>query len=313
MSLLKELVEDASTRFRDIFGSSPYFVGHGSGRVNLIGEHTDYNDGLVLPMALPLHTVMVGSSTDGPECRIRTLSTVEGSDEAVFKLDELNERASGDEQPSWANYIKGVIVNIPNRQTIKPFNAVVATNVPLGSGLSSSAALEVAVFHFLEFMSPEKLSELDYVEKAKICQLAEHNWAGVPCGIMDQLVSFAGKENQALLIDCRSHSIEYVPLPPEDQYVFVVANSNVKHSHASNEYANRKASCEQVSSLMSRSSLRDLSLSELESNINLLSEDLYKIARHVITENERTRNAAEALKRNDLPMFGALMTQVSIL
>jgi len=161
-------------------------------------------------------------------------------------------------------------------------------------------------------MSQEKLSELDFVEKAKICQLAEHNWAGVPCGIMDQLVSFAGKEDHALLIDCRSHSIEYVPLPPEDQYVFVVANSNVKHSHASNEYANRKASCEQVSSLMSKSSLRDVSLSELESNINLLSEDLYKIARHVITENERTRNAAEALKRNDLPMFGALMTQSHI-
>jgi galactokinase len=186
------------------------------------------------------------------------------------------------------------------------------SNVPLGSGLSSSAALEVAAFHFFEFMTKEKQLEMDVVEKARICQKAEHDWAGVPCGLMDQLVSFAGRENQALLIDCRTKTIEYVPVPHQDKYVFVVTNSNVKHEHASNEYSNRKSSCEQVASLLAKSSLRDISMRELESSLNVLPDDLYRIGRHVITENERTLNAADALKRNDLTVFGALMTQVSM-
>lgn len=131
---------------------------------------------------------------------------------------------------------------------------------------------------------------------------------------MDQLVSFAGRDNHALLIDCRNNGIEYVPLPSEDEFVFVVTNSNVKHEHASNEYVNRKRSCEQVSSLLAKSSLRDISMRELESSQNSLPEELYKIARHVITENERTLNASDALKRSpiDLTVFGALMTQVNV-
>ena len=312
MSSLKEIIATASNKFSSLFGSPPKFGGHGSGRVNLIGEHTDYNDGLVLPMALPLHTVMIGNLSDSSVCRIHTLASVGSCQDLVFQLDQLQSKDSEDEEV-WAKYIKGVIDNFPNKQSLKPFNAVIATSVPLGAGLSSSAALEVATFYFLESLMPESTSELDIVEKAKICQKAEHDWVGVPCGLMDQLVSFSGQENHALLIDCRSNSIEYVPLPPEDQYVFVVVDSHVKHEHASNEYVNRRRSCEQVASLLAKSSLRDISMRELESSLTVLPEDLYRIARHVITENERTLNAADALKRNHLTVFGALMTQVSTL
>ena len=315
MSSLQELVESASKKYQQLFGSKPIFGGHGSGRVNLIGEHTDYNDGLVLPMALPLHTVVVGGVSKDGNCCIETMAPVDGTARACFSFDGLPPKSNPgvDAEELWSLYMKGVIANFPGREELKPFNAVVASTVPLGSGLSSSAALEVATFYFLDsILGGKTTTGLDPADKAKVCQKSEHDWVGVPCGLMDQLVSVAGKQNHALLIDCRTNSIEYVPLP-SDEYVFAVTNSNVKHEHSNNEYANRKRSCEQVASLLGKSSLRDISMRELESSQNVLSQDLYRIARHVITENERTFNAADALKRNDLTVFGTLMIQVSFL
>lgn len=145
-------------------------------------------------------------------------------------------------------------------------------------------------------------------EKAKLCQKAEHTFAGMPCGIMDQLICLNGKAGNALLIDCRSLETELVPIVSED-CVFVVTNSNVKHELASSEYAARRRNCEQVATMLGKSSLRDVSMRELESSLPSLSQDLYRVARHVITEIERTANAAEALRRGDHSMFGTLMTQ----
>lgn len=148
-------------------------------------------------------------------------------------------------------------------------------------------------------------------EKAKLCQKAEHTFAGMPCGIMDQLISLSGEEGSAVLIDCRTLDTEAVPLTNND-FVFVVTNSNVKHELASSEYANRRRSCEQAASMLGKNSLRDVSMRELESSLPALDQDLYRTARHVITEIERTGDAAEALKRGEVSVFGALMTQSHI-
>lgn len=299
-------LHSAIAAFRETFGCEPVACGYAPGRVNLIGDHTDYNDGFVFPMAIPVGTIVLGCHTDSTTTTILTLSDV-GDKQIAFENKEIKADA---ENRTWVNYVKGVIALFPH-QPVRPFNAVISSNVPLGAGLSSSAALEVAFFHFLEALSGNNITDLSIAEKATICQQAEHDFAGVPCGIMDQVVSFGGKEGQALLIDCRSTTIEYIPITNND-VVFVVTDSHVKHEHAGGEYKNRRRACEQVASLLGKTSLRDISMRELESSQSVLSEELYRIGRHVITENERTIDAAEALKRNDIRTFGTLMTQVSV-
>jgi galactokinase len=298
---LKELIASACQRFEDVWGSPPIYCGYSPGRVNLIGEHTDYNEGLVFPMAITDYTVVVGAESASNTCTVETISgDVDLPKKTSFTLDEITAGL-----PLWANYVKGITSVFPKK--LKPYNAVIASSVPLGGGLSSSAALEASTFLFLEALNGE-CTELTIGDKAKLCQKAEHEYAGMPCGVMDQLISLSGKKGHALLIDCRSLDSELIAIDSED-YSFLVINSNVKHELATTEYGQRRNACHQVASMLGKHSLRDVSMRELESSLPVLNDELYRIARHVVTEIERTADAAEALKKNDLIVFGTLMSQ----
>ena len=273
------------------------------GRVNLIGEHIDYCDGFVFPMALPLYTIIVGARNNDPSrtCRIRSLEkSLEGNSIVEFNLDNLKPLSK---PLNWANYMIGVIANFQG--TLHSFDAVVKSNVPLGSGLSSSAALEVSTYTLLENISNEFTKK---EKKALACQKAEHEFASVPCGIMDQFISTMGIKDHALLIDCRSY--ESTPYPLSDpNLAILVVNSNVKHQLEGSEYSSRRQECEFVAKFLGKSSLRDASMPELESRRSELSEISYKRAHHVIGEIERTVQAAKALTENNIELLGALMNQ----
>ncbi|XP_035414816.2 galactokinase [Cygnus atratus] len=274
------------------------------GRVNLLGEHTDYNGGFVLPMALQLGTVLVGSPTqDGT---ISILTTSESADEphrVQFPTPcESSPLSPG--QPRWANYVKGVIQHYRGGP-VPGFNAVIASDVPLGGGLSSSASLEVATYTFLQQLCPD---DGDLVAKALACQKAEHTFAGMPCGIMDQFISVMGKEGHALLIDCRS--LETVPVPLTDASLAVlITNSNVRHTLTGSEYPTRRRQCQEAAAALGKASLRDATMAELEAARGRLGEEVYRRARHVIGEIERTVQAARALQDRDYGTFGRLMVE----
>lgn len=197
------------------------------GRVNLIGEHTDYNDGFVLPMALPMGTVIVGKIRDGVKTsRMFTLADVGPDEERVVEFDAAEPKKI--DSPKWANYVLGVMANFHGSPlTNVAFDAVIVSSVPIGGGLSSSASLEVATYTFLEILTDNKASSL--VGKALACQKAEHDFAGMPCGIMDQFIAVMGETGAAVKIDCRSMEIEKVALTDPDALI-LIANSNVKHS-----------------------------------------------------------------------------------
>ncbi|XP_035198064.1 galactokinase [Oxyura jamaicensis] len=274
------------------------------GRVNLLGEHTDYNGGFVLPMALQLGTVLVGSPTqDGT---ISILTTSEAADEphrVQFPAPHESSPLSPG-QPRWANYVKGVIQHYRGGP-VPGFNAVIASDVPLGGGLSSSASLEVATYTFLQQLCPD---DGDLVAKALACQKAEHTFAGMPCGIMDQFISVMGKEGHALLIDCRS--LETVPVPLTDASLAVlITNSNVRHTLTGSEYPTRRRQCQEVAAALGKASLRDATMAELEAARGRLGEEVYRRARHVIGEIERTVQAARALQDRDYGTFGRLMVE----
>ncbi|XP_064179299.1 galactokinase isoform X1 [Anguilla rostrata] len=302
---VENMVAEARRAFQANFGGQdPEVAVCAPGRVNLIGEHTDYNQGFVLPMALPLVTVMVGSRT--PDQNVSIVTTTETAEEprrVDFVLPKDNQPLSPG-QPSWANYIKGVLQHY-RAQPLPGFRAVVVSSVPLGGGLSSSASLEVAVYTFLQQLCPD---DGDKVAKALACQQAEHTHAGVPCGIMDQFVSVLGSEGHALLIDCRSLEAMLVPLA-DPSLVILITNSNVRHSLTGSEYPSRRRQCEEAAAILGRSSLREVSLQDLEDAKGRLDSVTFRRARHVIEEIKRTTEAAEALKRGAYQEFGKLMVE----
>lgn len=296
-----ELVEEARVKFVQEFGDEPQFAACAPGRVNLIGEHTDYNGGFVLPMALPLLTVVVGKPNSGRQAQIVTLNK---DTDQPFRVDLDLENELDPGQPKWANYVKGVLHHYRASQ-VPGFNAVIVSSVPLGGGLSSSASLEVAFYTFLQQMKPDDGND---VAKAVACQQAEHTHAGVPCGIMDQFVAVLGKNGHALLIDCRS--LEATPVPLLDtSLVILITNSNVKHSLTGSEYPTRRRQCEQAAAILGKSSLREATMKELEDAKDKLDEVTYKRARHVIDEIQRTEQAAGALKRAAYKEVGKLMVE----
>ncbi|XP_061088396.1 galactokinase isoform X1 [Conger conger] len=302
---VQNVVAEARRAFQANFGGQdPEVAVCAPGRVNLIGEHTDYNEGFVLPMALPLVTVMVGSRT--ADQNVSIVTTTEAVDEprrVDFVLPKDNQPLSPG-QPSWANYIKGVLQHY-RAQPLPGFRAVVASSVPLGGGLSSSASLEVAVYTFLQQLCPD---DGDKLAKALACQQAEHTHAGVPCGIMDQFVSVLGSEGHALLIDCRSLEATLVPLA-DPNLVILITNSNVRHSLTGSEYPSRRRQCEEAAATLGRSSLREASLQDLEDAKGNLDSVTFQRARHVIEEIKRTAEAAEALKQGAYQEFGKLMVE----
>lgn len=302
-----ELVSRASGIFCSIFRQEPTNYGAAPGRVNLIGEHVDYCDGLVLPMALPMGTVVVGAKAAPDACCQIVSSNVPGASShhsaCSFPLPTAQQELLPGE-PAWANYVKGVVANFPG--PLDPFNAVVASSVPIGAGLSSSAALETATFFFLESLLDKPL-EISDTERALCCQRAEHQFPKVPCGIMDQFVSCMARRDHALLLDCRSLEAKPMPLALGSALV-LVTDTHVKHDLSSGEYSRRRASCHAASRILGLS-LRDASLEQLQAHREELTTTQYARARHVISEIGRTAAAASALLDGDLRRFGQLMNE----
>jgi len=300
----------ALASFKANFGGEPDVISYAPGRVNLIGEHTDYNDGFVLPFALPFRTYVVGSVVKGTnKSTFITCTLAEGSQASFEISDKL-----GKGTPSWANYVKGTIFQY--LKDLPPgiaFNAVIASDVPIGSGLSSSASLEVAVATFLE--QAVGLSSISKVEKALRCQKAEHTFADTPCGIMDQYVSAMGQVNNLLLIDCRSNEYKLVPVKGDaNAPVILVTNSNVKHTLSGSEYPDRVRQCkEAVASIKKRypaiKALRDCTMEMLNAVKSSIPAVNYNRARHCIKEDERTQKAVEALQAGDYVSVGKFMTE----
>ncbi|MBX3426670.1 MAG: galactokinase [Pirellulales bacterium] len=293
-------VAAAKEAFAARFGYSPQWAVAAPGRVNLIGEHTDYNDGFVFPLAIERYTVIVAGRPAEPSAAdaVRVSSTLmEGVEE--FRLGHLEPQ-----RRDWTSYLRGALAGCLDRD-MNPgaLDLQVDSRVPLGGGLSSSAALEVATATLVEAVTGRPL---DPVEKARLCQWAEHNFAGVPCGIMDQFSSALGAEGRLLLIDCRTETHELVPLDDPGVAVLVI-NSNVKHELTGGEYAERRGQCEAAARILGVKALRDVTLAQLEAARDKLEPIIYRRARHVVGEDERTTAAAAALRAGDWARVGELM------
>lgn len=263
--------------------SAPRVRAFAPGRVNLIGDHTDYTGGLVCPIAIDLGTTVVAERAGD---RVVVVSKDE-TEPAIVALDVDDPAAL---TPSWARYVAGVVAELRPRQGIV---GAASTTLPIGAGLSSSAALEVSVALALGF-------EGTPLQLAQLCQRAEQRASGVPCGVMDQLASAAGVDGHALLIDCRSLCVAPVPLPPDAEVVAV--HSGVARRLAGSAYAERRAACEQAEAAIGP--LRDATLDDVDA---LEDEGLRRMARHVVTENGRVRDFAAALGEGDLRAAGQLM------
>jgi galactokinase len=299
MTYLQKLAADTALLFSKTYGRPPRWIVAAPGRVNLIGEHTDYNDGFVLPTAIERYAVMAADKpADGKNViEIRDTSGVEP---AIIDLSVPLKPGT----PKWSNYPRGVVAGFLRRE-LNPGGLEVLLNstVPLGSGLSSSASLEVCMATLIEAVTGRTIVP---VEKALLCQKAEHEFAGVPCGIMDQFISVMGKQNTLLLLDCRSHQTQLVPMNDPAVSVMVI-NSNVKHELANGEYAQRRAQCEAAVKILGVPSLRDATPEALENAKGKMDDVVFRRARHVIGEIERTVHAAEGIHASNWPTVGQLM------
>ena len=287
--------------FRSLYAREPRLF-RAPGRVNLIGEHTDYNDGFVLPMAIDRETVAAAAPREDRKVRV---FAADFGERAEFDLDRPGERR----RRRWLDYVEGVAHSLEGRGvSLRGADLVVTSSVPVGAGLSSSAALEVSVGLALASVSG---ADVPRVGLALAGQRAEHEWVGANVGIMDQFVAALARAGHALLIDCRSLEASYVPFDTSETAV-VVCDTNVKHSLASSAYNERRAECERGVELLRAElpgvkALRDVSVEEFERHESLLPEPVRRRCRHVVTENARTLAAAEALRRRDLWELGRLM------
>ena len=280
------------------------FGGHGAvyasaGRVNLIGEHTDYNGGFVFPGAID-KVIMAEIRANGSE-KVRVFS-IDIDDYAEFGLTEGDAPSQ-----SWARYIFGVCREIIKRGfTVKGFDAVFAGNVPLGAGLSSSAALESCFAYAMNDLFND--NKIDKFELAKIGQSTEHNYCGVNCGIMDQFASVFGKKDCLMRLDCRSLEFEYFPFKL-DGYTLVLVDSRVKHELVDSPYNKRRQSCERVAAKLGIETLRDATMDDLHRIKAEISEEDYNRAEYVIGEKQRVLDVCDALGRGDYETVGERMYQ----
>jgi galactokinase len=286
--------------FAERFGYAPGCVYRAPGRVNLIGEHTDYNDGFVLPMAID-RAVWVAAAAR----RDRTVQAVAltlGPDEEVrFRLDGLRP----DPVVRWSNYIRGVLALLEREgYRLAGLDLAYDGNVPIGAGLSSSAAVEVAVATAACALAGVEVDELAL---AQLCQRAEHEFAGTQCGLMDQLICLLGQEGQALLIDCRALTWEAVPLP--EGTAVVVCDTAKRRGLSDSAYNERRRACQAAAKRLGVAALRDVDVATFERRAGRLPGVLEKRARHVVHENERTLRAAEALRQGDVAAVGQLMNE----
>jgi galactokinase len=297
------LIQSVTDSFVRVLGYQPAHFIQAPGRVNLIGEHTDYNDGFVLPCAINYQTVVAAAKRDDNIIRVVSVDYQDAMDE----FDILQE-ITFQQDKMWANYIRGVVKFLLARgYQIGGADISVSGNVPQGAGLSSSAALEVVIGQTFKTLYNLEISQ---AEIALNGQQAENEFVGCNCGIMDQLISAEGKENHALLIDCRSLETQAVSMP-EDMAVMII-NSNKKRGLVDSEYNTRREQCEEAARIFGVKALRDVTIEEFNERVSDLNEMVAKRARHVITENDRTEEAAKALSAGDMKRMGQLMAQSHI-
>lgn len=297
------MTEKLKAKFTDTFQTLPRII-RAPGRVNLIGEHTDYNNGFVLPAALTLSTFTAFSRRTDNRLLVHSLAMNETKE---FDLNEVI-IPKGD----WTDYVLGIVKTLHKEGiTFTGANLMIESDIPLGSGLSSSAALLVSVCLSLIALAEVKKS-LTPLMTAQICQRAENEFVGTKSGIMDQLISCLGKKGTALFIDCGLLKTEYVPLP-KDAFTFIMVNSMVRHELAASEYNQRRAECEQGLAYFQEKNtgikdLRDVTEADLNLEEARLDNTIFRRLRHVITENKRVLAAVTCLKKGDLKTLGQLMS-----
>jgi len=300
---MQNLINATKSAFIKQYGIEPHWFVAAPGRVNLIGEHTDYNDGFVLPMAIERYTMIAAAPGEESEA---TVFSVNKNGNAGILTDGSSKPPK---RVAWSSYVQGTVqYAFEAGFKVPPFKAVINSDVPLGGGLSSSASLEVAVATLVEAMTGQ---QFEPVQKALICQKAEHHYAHMPCGIMDQLIAVLGQPGHVMLLDCRSKQPQMIPLTDSIVSVLIV-NSNVRHNLTGSEYPDRRRQCEKAAKLLGVPMLRDATLPQLESARNRFDQEpdgnvCYRRARHVITENDRTTAMASTLMKKDWTICGQLM------
>ena len=294
---LSDLVTDAAAGLASRFQAKATITAAAPGRVNLIGEHIDYCDGFVMPFAIDRYIVISGCANGTTQARITSAIS-----EEIVTLDLTHPQVPA--EPKWANYLRGVIRGFQDRgHHIPGFDAYILSSIPGGAGLSSSAALECALATFLEGLLD---TVLETKEKALLCQKAEHDFAHVPCGIMDQFASAFGKPNRLVLIDCQSGEPEMIPFENPDLTV-LISNTMVHHELSDGGYAARRKHTEDGLAILGKASWRDVSAAEVQTHWEELGDPGTRRSRHVVGEISRTIDAAAVLARNDFEALGPLM------
>jgi galactokinase len=295
------LLDRVQSAFSQHFATNPTAFIRAPGRVNLIGEHTDYNDGFVLPCAIDYQTLIAAAPRADRQVRVLALD-IEGQQD-TFSLDAPI--AHSNDKP-WSNYVRGVVhMLIAGGHAIGGVDMVVTGDVPQGAGLSSSASLEVAVGQTFKHLY--HLDQLTRTDLALIAQKAENEFVGCKCGIMDQLISAQGVEDHALLIDCRSLGTLKVPMP--EGVAVMIVHSHVKRGLVDSEYNTRRQQCETAAAHYEVKALRDVNEETLVRKRANLDDVIFRRARHIVTENQRTLDAAKALAANKLQFMGTLMAE----
>lgn len=295
---MSNLIQNVTQSFTSVFGYQPSLQVRAPGRVNLIGEHTDYNDGFVLPCAIDYETVVGISLREDTLVRVIAVDYDNAQDEF-----DISKKIEFVDNKLWANYVRGVVKFLLTRgYSLRGADIAISGNVPQGAGLSSSAALEVVIGQAFKELLGLDISQADIALNG---QQAENEFVGCNCGIMDQLISAEGKAEHALLIDCRSLETSAVSMPKN--MTVVIINSNKQRGLVDSEYNTRRKQCEEAARILGVKALRDISYDEFRKKEHLLDPIVALRAKHVITENERTLAAADALRQSDIKTLAQLM------
>jgi galactokinase len=294
---------DLTKQFESVFQCPPVLESKAPGRVNLIGEHTDYNDGFVLPIAIQYAVTILASPRADDEIH---LYSADFNDSTSFPI---SERINHDEKHPWSNYQRGIVDQFQKRsEKISGANLLIQGNVPIASGLSSSAAVEVATAMAIKTLDHIQISDLDLI---KLCQTSENEFVGMKCGIMDQFISRMGQKGKALFLDCRNLSYDLIPFPAE-HYTVVILNTKIKRELTGSEYNERRSQCEETVRLLNKflpgiSALRDVSVSDFQRYKSELPELTQMRSEHVVFENERVCQFVDAMKQNNAEKMGRLL------
>jgi galactokinase len=292
-------IERAIDAYAARFGAKPAAAALAPGRVEIMGNHTDYNGGYVIPAALDKVTAVVGQAVGGNQV---TLYAVDLDRQATFDLRSLQPSSEN----SWANYLLGVVTQLQNAGVaVEGFQALIHSDVPTGAGLSSSAALEVSTALLLKGLFPYDLSKMDL---ARLCQKAENEFVGVPCGIMDQFASVFGEDGSLLFLDCLTMEHDVMKIGRDDLAI-VVCDSHVEHKLTGGDYATRRGECEAAAAYFGKSILRDVTWDEFVAHEAELPENQRKRARHILTENARVLSLRQAIQGTDTTAIGRLFAE----